>query len=111
MHLVRRRTLLGAAAAATLAACTSDPPYPPGPLRIASGGVGGVYYAYAEGLATVFRATLPGLRPAVLTTGASVENMDLIATGAAEIAFTTADAASSIPTFSCSTFLLSGTVT
>jgi uncharacterized protein len=93
MPRVRRRTLLGAAAAATLAACDSGPAYPPGPLRIASGGVGGVYHAYAEGLAAVFRDALPGLRPAVLTTAASVENMNLVAAGSAEIGFTTADAA------------------
>ena len=73
MPNVRRRTLLGAAAAATLAACDSGPDYPPGPLRIASGGVGGVYYTYAEGMAAVYRDALPGLRPTVLTTPASVE--------------------------------------
>ncbi|TMM43807.1 MAG: TAXI family TRAP transporter solute-binding subunit [Actinobacteria bacterium] len=94
MPNVRRRTLLGAAAAATLAACDSGPDYPPGPLRIASGGVGGVYYTYAEGMAAVYRDALPGLRPTVLTTPASVENLRLVAAGTAEIGFTTADAAS-----------------
>ena len=59
MPNVRRRTLLGAAAAATLAACDSGPDYPPGPLRIASGGVGGVYYTYAEGMAAVYRTRCP----------------------------------------------------
>jgi TRAP transporter TAXI family solute receptor len=52
-----------------------------------------VYYVYAEGMAAVFRDVLPGLRPAVLTTGASVENLRLVASGSAEIAFSTADAA------------------
>jgi uncharacterized protein len=91
--LARRRTLLGAAAAATLAACTSDPDYPPGQLRIASGGTGGVYHAYAEGIAAVIRDALPGLRPTVLATAASIENLQLVAAGSAEIGFTSADAA------------------
>jgi uncharacterized protein len=93
--LVRRRTLLlGAAAATTLGGCGGDPDYPAGPVRIASGGTGGVYYAYAQGIADVIRSTLPRLRPAVLATAASVENLKMVAAGRAEIAFTTADAAS-----------------
>src|SRR5947209_12689811 len=91
--LVRRRTLLGAAAAATLAGCTNDPGYPSGPLRIASGGTGGVYNAYAQGIAAVVRDALPGLRPTVLATAASVENLNMVAHGSAEVGFTSADAA------------------
>jgi uncharacterized protein len=98
--LVRRRTLLlgaagGAAGSAvgTAAGCGRDPGYPAGPVRIASGGTGGVYYAYAQGIATVVRSALPRLRPTVLATAASVENLQLLATGRAEIGFTTADAA------------------
>jgi TRAP transporter TAXI family solute receptor len=92
---VRRRTLLlGAAAVTTLGGCGGDPDYPAGSVRIASGGTGGVYYAYAQGVADVIRSTLPRLRPAVLTTAASVENLKMVAAGRAEIGFTSADAAS-----------------
>jgi len=93
---LRRRTLLGGAAAAVLAcldACTDRPDYPPGPLRIASGGTGGVYYAYAQGIAAVVRDALPGLRPEVLATAASVQNLQMVAAGRAELGLTTADAA------------------
>jgi TRAP transporter TAXI family solute receptor len=93
---LRRRTLLGAAAAATLACldgCADRPDYPSGPLRIASGGTGGVYYAYAQGIAAVIRDALPGLRPEVLATAASVQNLQMVATGRAELGLTTADAA------------------
>jgi uncharacterized protein len=94
VSFVRRRTLLlGVAAGATVAACAAEPGYPAGPLRIASGGNGGVYYAYAQGIAAVVRTALPRLTPAVLATAASVENLQLVATGRAEIGFTSADAA------------------
>jgi TRAP transporter TAXI family solute receptor len=88
-----RRTLLGAAVASVIAGCAQEPDYPAGPLRIASGGVGGVYYVYAQGIEAVVRSSLPRLRPAVLSTAASVENLRLVAAGAVEIGLTTADAA------------------
>jgi TRAP transporter TAXI family solute receptor len=91
-----RRAFLGLTAAAALACaegCTGEPDYPAGSLRIASGGTGGVYYAYAQGIAAVVRAVLPRLRPAVLATAASVENLRLVGTGQAEIGLTTGDAA------------------
>src|SRR6266550_5857219 len=92
--LVRRRTLLlGAAGGVALAGCGGDPGYPAGPLRIASGGTGGVYFAYAQAIATVVRTALPRLRPTVLTTAASVENLQMVAAGRAEVGFTSADAA------------------
>ena len=90
---ISRRALLGAAAATLLAGCAAEPDYPAGPLRVASGGTGGVYYAYAQGIAAVVRAALPRLRPAVLATAASVENVQLVADGRAEVGLTTADAA------------------
>jgi TRAP transporter TAXI family solute receptor len=90
---MRRRTVLAAATAATLAACTADPDYPPGPLRIASGGTGGVYHAYADGMASVLASALPRLRPTVLATAASIENLRMVAAGSAEIGFSSADAA------------------
>jgi hypothetical protein len=93
---VSRRALLGAAAATVLsgvAGCSAGARFPSGPLRIASGGTGGVYYAYAQGIAAVVRAALPELHPTVLPTAASVENLRMVGTGAAEVGLTTADAA------------------
>jgi len=91
-----RRALLGAAVATAVACldgCSSGPNCPGGPLRVASGGTGGVYYAYAQGIVAVVRAALPTLRPEVLPTAASVANLRLVATGTAEVGLTTADAA------------------
>jgi uncharacterized protein len=93
MSGLRRRTLLGAVAAVPLSGCASAPDYPPGPLRIASGGPGGVYFDYAQGIAAVVRAALPGLRPEVVPTAASVANVRLVAAGQADVGLTTADAA------------------
>jgi uncharacterized protein len=93
---LRRRTLLGGVAAAALACldgCSDRPDYPSGPLRIASGGTGGVYYSYAQGIAAVVRDALPGLRPEVLATADSVQNLQMVAAGRAELGLTTADAA------------------
>jgi TRAP transporter TAXI family solute receptor len=94
--LSRRAVLrggLGAALGAALTGCGRRPDYRPGPLRIATGGAGGVYYAYGQGLASAVRADLPGLEPEVLSTGASVDNLRLIGAGRAEVAFTLADSA------------------
>ncbi|OLB80212.1 MAG: hypothetical protein AUI14_07475 [Actinobacteria bacterium 13_2_20CM_2_71_6] len=91
--VVRRRTLLGVAAATVLAGCSGEPDYPPGQLRIASGGTGGVYNAYAQGVAAVVRAALPRLQATVLATAASIENLQMVAGGRAEVGFTSADAA------------------
>ena len=85
--------MLGAAAATVLAGCSTEPDYPSGSLRIASGGVGGVYYAYAQGIEAVVRSSLPRLDPTVLSTAASVENLRLVSAGKAEIGFAAADAA------------------
>src|SRR5256885_2064601 len=79
-----RRVFLGAAAATVLAClddCSAEPDYPAGPLRIASGGSGGVYHAYALGVDAVVRAALPRPRPTVLATAASVENLPMVAAG------------------------------
>jgi TRAP transporter TAXI family solute receptor len=93
---VPRRVLLAAAAATVVAwldGCAAAPRLPNGLLRIASGGVGGVYYAYAQGIKAVVQAALPELRPVVVATAASVENLRLVGTAAAELGLTTADAA------------------
>jgi uncharacterized protein len=61
-------------------------------LVIASGGVGGVYHAYATGLAGVLADELD-TGATVLATAASVENLRMITAGRADICFTLADSA------------------
>jgi TRAP transporter TAXI family solute receptor len=78
-----------------LAACPGQrgEPAPTGPLRIATGEVGGVYHAYGAGIAAAVQAESPELRPKALTTDASVANLRLLDARGAEVAFTLADAA------------------
>lgn len=93
--VTRRAFLAGAAAAglATVTGCGDDARYPAGPLRIATGGQGGVYFAYGNGIADVVRQRLPRMRPEVLITAASIENLRLVARHEAEAGFTLADSA------------------
>ena len=99
---IHRRTLIGSAAGTAavaagggLAGCDAagEADLPARELRIATGNAGGVYVAYGEGLAAAVRADLPRLRPSVLRTQASVENLRLLTGGRAEVAFVLADAA------------------
>jgi TRAP transporter TAXI family solute receptor len=80
---------------AGLAACSAgqEEPALAGPLRIATGEVGGVYNAYGSGIADAVRAESPELRPRALTTDASVANLRLLDGEDAEVAFTLADTA------------------
>ncbi|MFE9190980.1 TAXI family TRAP transporter solute-binding subunit [Micromonospora sp. NPDC007208] len=90
---VRRRSLLTAAAGALVAGSAScgGTPHPRGPLRIATGGRGGVYFRLGTGLVRALRRIHPELRAEVLVTAASASNVKLVATGAAEVGFTQAD--------------------
>lgn len=60
-------------------------------LSIATGGTGGVYYPMGGGLAEVINAHVEGYSATAEVTGASVENMGLIATGDADLAIGLAD--------------------
>jgi uncharacterized protein len=62
-------------------------------LTIATGGTGGVYYPLGGGLADVIGENLDGYTASVQETNASVDNMLLIGSGGADIAFTLADTA------------------
>jgi TRAP transporter TAXI family solute receptor len=86
-------TAVPAAAAGWLTACSVGPEFPAQVFRIASGGEGGVYYAYAHGIANVVLTALPRLRPVVLATAASVENLRLVSGDASAVGFATADVA------------------
>lgn len=61
------------------------------PINILTGGTGGVYYPIGVALAGVYREAIPGSRPAVQATKASVENLTLLHQGRGEVAFTLGD--------------------
>ncbi|HEX7125737.1 MAG TPA: TAXI family TRAP transporter solute-binding subunit [Thermodesulfobacteriota bacterium] len=60
-------------------------------LSVATGGTSGVYYVYGGALAKVLTQHLPGVEATAEVTAASVENMQLLATHRAELAYTLAD--------------------
>jgi TRAP transporter TAXI family solute receptor len=60
-------------------------------LSIATGGTGGVYYPMGGGLAEIINTKVDGFSATAEVTGASVENMGLIATGDADLAIALAD--------------------
>ncbi len=66
---------------------------PGGQLTIATGGTGGVYYVLGGGYATVIGDSVDGYTATAQETNASVDNMQLIANGGADVAFSLADTA------------------
>jgi len=60
-------------------------------LSIATGGTGGVYYPMGGGLAEIINTHIEGYSATAEVTGASVENMGLIALGDADLAIALAD--------------------
>jgi hypothetical protein len=62
-------------------------------LSIATGGTGGVYYPLGGGFSQVIRNYVPGYDATVQETNASVDNMQLIAGGGADLALVLADTA------------------
>ncbi|WP_300013858.1 TAXI family TRAP transporter solute-binding subunit [Pseudonocardia sp.] len=95
MTRVRRRTVLGAlAAAALLPSCSS--PLADVRLRIATGSASGVYFQLGTALARAWQAELRFTRhPEVLNTAGSVQNVAMLAAGEADVVFSQADAAAS----------------
>lgn len=88
---VTRRSfgLLGTAALVSMG--FSTPAAAQEQLSIATGGTGGVYYPLGGGLAEVINNHVEGYSATAEVTGASVENMGLIATGDADFAIGLAD--------------------
>ena len=82
------RHILAFAATAVLAAGSATAQ---SQLSIATGGTGGVYYPMGGGLAEVINNHVEGMSATAEVTGASVENMGLIATGDADLAIGLAD--------------------
>lgn len=73
-----------------------SPNYPSGGLTIATGGKGGVYYAYGTAYARELQRGLPGLRVRVVNTAGSVDNVKRLAAGEVQLAFMAADIASEV---------------
>ncbi len=84
-------TTIRAAAAATL--LLAMPAMAQEQLSIATGGTGGVYYPIGGGLAEIINNHVEGYSATAEVTGASVENMGLIANGDADLALVLADTA------------------
>ncbi len=61
-------------------------------LSIATGGTGGVYYPMGGGLANVLSKYVPGCQATAEVTGGSVDNLKLLGSGRADVAFSMADA-------------------
>jgi TRAP transporter TAXI family solute receptor len=62
-------------------------------LSIATGGTGGVYYPLGGGFGNILGKTIPGVTATAQVTGGSVANLQLIASGKADIAYSQVDAA------------------
>jgi TRAP transporter TAXI family solute receptor len=96
MAAVSRRTVLAAFAAAgavtALPGCAA--PFADTRLRLATGSARGVYYRLGTVLARAWQAEL-GLAaaPSVLSTAGSLENVDMLAAGEADVVFSQVDAA------------------
>lgn len=88
----RRAVLLGLGALATLPSCAS--PFAGTRLAIATGSTQGVYYRLGSVLADIWQREL-GLdsRPEVLSTAGSVDNLELLQDGRADIVFSQIDTA------------------
>ena len=95
-----RRALASAAAALLLAGCGADstvgrqePEPAREPLIVATGGKGGIYATYGAALAAEITKRLEGYRGRAVETTGSVENLQLLRDGKAQIALTLGDTA------------------
>lgn len=77
--------------AALVAMSLGSPALAQDQLSIATGGTGGTYYPVGGGLAEIVNNHVEGYSATAEVTGASVENMGLIATGDADLAIALAD--------------------
>src|SRR5215203_1906402 len=62
-------------------------------LVIATGGTGGVFYPYGEGLARILTEKMPNTEASALETGGSVDNMKMIQSNEVQIGLSTVDSA------------------
>ena len=87
------RLAAAVAVAVLLAAATSAPAQQSRQLSIATGGTGGVYYPLGGGFGNILGKAIPGVTATAQVTGGSVDNLRLIGSGKADIAFSQVDAA------------------
>jgi TRAP transporter TAXI family solute receptor len=85
-HTKRMKTAL-----ALIGALVTTPVFADDFINILTGGTGGVYYPLGVAISKVYSEEIPGARPAVQATKASVENLNLLQAGRGEIAFTLGD--------------------
>jgi len=90
MHRKVMRRLMGAATALALAGAAL-PAQAQDFINVLTGGTSGVYYPLGVALSKVFSEKVPGSRPSVQATKASVENLTLLQQGKGEIGFTLGD--------------------
>jgi TRAP transporter TAXI family solute receptor len=81
------RTALAAAAIAAGASAAAADTF----VNVLTGGTSGVYYPMGVAISKIFTEKLPGARPSVQATKASVENLNLLQQGKGELAFTLGD--------------------
>jgi uncharacterized protein len=60
-------------------------------INVLTGGTSGVYYPIGVALSNIYGQSIPGARPTVQATKASVENLILLQQGKGEVAFTLGD--------------------
>ncbi len=90
--MISRRLLVAALAVPAVALAVAASAQQNVTLAIATGGTGGVYYPLGGGLANILSKALPGVQATAEVTGGSVDNLKLIGSGQAELAFTMVDA-------------------
>jgi hypothetical protein len=89
---MRLHTLLGVGAM-LLAGAVSAEAQQAKQLSIATGGTGGIYYPLAGGFGTIIAKEIPGVTATAEVTGGSLDNMKLVGSGNADVAFTQVDTA------------------
>jgi uncharacterized protein len=91
---MQMRTLAGLVAGAVLTITAATPALAQNKqLTIATGGTGGIYYPLAGGFGTIIAKEIPGYTATAEVTGGSLDNMKLIGSGGADMAFTQVDTA------------------
>jgi TRAP transporter TAXI family solute receptor len=88
MHVPRKRLFIVAALGASLCAASAQAD---DFINILTGGTAGIYYPLGVALSKIYADKIPGSRPSVQSTKASVENLNLLQAGKGEIAFTLGD--------------------
>ena len=92
---MRLATGIAATLGVAIAALAASAPQaqPAKQLSIATGGTGGVYYPLGGGFGNILGKAIPGVTATAQVTGGSVDNLRLIGSGKADIAFSQVDAA------------------